>query len=84
MGSSVEEVRAVMVAQHWQKWYEKELHQDPDRPNAYPGVRGNYAIGVDFGKHFGLPFSYSVDAYWGFDQNGKMIDLKVRVMPQGL
>ena len=84
IGSSVQAVKTVIKTHKWRQCYEKRFEQSPRSINFFPGVKGTYAIGVDFGQHPGIPFSYGVDAYWGFDSTGKLIDLKVRVIPNGL
>lgn len=81
IGSSVEKVRSVVKAEHWRIFYEKGFQQTKTTQLSYPGVRGEYAIGVDFGEHFAFPSSFGVTAYWGFDHNGNMIDLRARVSP---
>jgi hypothetical protein len=84
IGSSIANVKSQIKAQNWKQCYEESFKESEISRNLFPGVDGTYAIGVDFGNHSGIPFSYGVDAYWGFDSSVKLIDLKVRVMPNGL
>jgi hypothetical protein len=50
----------------------------------YPGVNGNEIVGAYFGHYRGLPWLVDVYAFWGFDSNGKLIDLKVSKIPDAL
>jgi hypothetical protein len=84
MGSSVEKVKSAIATHHWKQIYERSFEESTSSMHIFPGVKGTHAIGVDFGEHFAIPFSYGVDAYWGFDATGKLIDVKVRVIPNAL
>jgi hypothetical protein len=52
--------------------------------NDYPGVKGEYFIQADLGSYQGIPFRVGVDAHWGFDSAGRLLDLRIRKMPEGL
>ena len=80
LGSSVEHVKSVIQVRKWKQCYEKQFAESERSRNFFPGVKGSYAVGVNFGRHGAFPFSYWVDAYWGFDSSGKLIDINVRQM----
>lgn len=91
LGSSVDQVKAFIKSQGWK--LDSEWHGNPGTvssetayPSAknFPGVLGGYFIGADLGEYQGIPWQISVDAYWGFDSEKKLIDLRVRKMSRAL
>jgi len=50
----------------------------------YPGVKGEYVIHADLGNYQGVPFRVGIDAFWGFDAAGRLVDLRVRKVHEGL
>jgi hypothetical protein len=77
-GSSVSDVRALIERQGWKSDYDWQGTNSHASPNDYPYVRGVRIIGAYFGHYQGIPWRADVDAFWGFDENGKLIDLHVR------
>jgi hypothetical protein len=44
----------------------------------FPAVKGTRVIGAYLGGYQGIPYRVELDAYWGFDESGHLIDLNVR------
>jgi hypothetical protein len=78
LGSSVEQVERLIRDREWIRNYEWKSQPSQSSEKLYPGVRGGWIIGADLGGYRGVPFYVDLDAYWGFDESGKLIDLKVR------
>ena len=73
LGSSVEDVRSVIAGNRW------KVNLDwKGTNNTLTEVQGTQIIGAYLGGYQGLPWHADVDAYWGFDDDGKLIDLNVR------
>jgi len=84
VGSSVEEVQTFIQSQGWEQNYNWKGTPDHSSETFYPGVKGGHIIGANLGQFRGLFFTCNIDAYWGFDANGKLIELRVRKMYDGL
>lgn len=91
LGSSIHDVEVVFAHEGWKgkiNWV-----WDPKDPKAaenlrmaetfYPGVKGVKIIGADIGEYH-APWDVWIDAYWGFDSSGKLIDVHVRRMVDSL
>jgi hypothetical protein len=78
LGSSVADVKAVIKSQGWRLDFEGEGTNSPTSPKDYPYVRGKHIIWAYFGSYQGIPWHADVDAFWGFDDAGKLIDFHVR------
>jgi len=78
LGSSVAEVKALISRQRWRLDFEWQGTNSPVRPADYPYVRGARIVGAYFGHYQGIPWRADVDAFWGFDDTGKLIDFHVR------
>lgn len=78
LGSTVAEVQALIKHQGWTLNYEWRGPIAPAAPKDYPYVRGAHIIGAYFGPYQGLPWRADVDAFWGFDGTGALIDFHVR------
>jgi hypothetical protein len=78
-GSSAEKVKLMISSNGWPLTFDRSL-KEPDTPQReYPGVKGIRAVAADLGTHSHFPGSpSSADAFWGFDESGRLIDLKVR------
>jgi hypothetical protein len=91
LGSSVDQVKALIKGQGWKllaEWHGNpgKVSSDTAYPSIkdYPGVKGEYFIHADLGSYQGIPFRVGVDAHWGFDSTGKLLDLRIRKMSEGL
>jgi hypothetical protein len=91
LGSSVGQVNALIKSQGWKLL--AEWHGNPGKVSSdtayprikdYPGVKGEYFIHADLGNYQGIPFRVDVDAFWGFDAAGQLVDLRIRKMAEGL
>jgi hypothetical protein len=80
LGSSVREVDSYIEAQGWKSSYNWEGTPTHLTETFYPGVKGQHIIGADLGHYRGILGRVDLDAYWGFDAAGKLIDLHVRKM----
>lgn len=78
LGSSVAEVKALIEKQGWKSDYEWRGTNLDANPRSFPYVRGGHIIGAYLGHYQGLPWRADVDAFWGFDDEGKLIDFHVR------
>ena len=78
LGSSVADVKALINRQGWRLDFEWQGTNSPASPRDYPYVRGGHIIGAYFGHYQGIPWRADVDAFWGFDESGKLIDFHVR------
>ena len=77
-GSSVGDVRALIQRQRWKLDFEWKGTNSPATPREYPYVRGSRIIGACLGGYEGIPWHADVDAFWGFDDGGRLIDFRVR------
>jgi hypothetical protein len=94
LGSSVAEVKALIERQGWKLEFDWQGAQKfdypwqstnlPPAPREYPYVSGCHVIGADLGGYQGIPFRADVDAFWGFDDKGRLIDFHVRKNYEGL
>jgi hypothetical protein len=89
LGSSVGQVKALIKRRGWKLL--AEWHGNPSKVssesasfNDYPGVKGEYFIQADLGSYQGIPFRVGVDAHWGFDAAGRLVDLRIRKGHEGL
>ena len=91
LGSSVGEVHALIKSRGWELL--AEWHGNPGKVSSdtlypsikdYPGVKGEYVIHADLGNYQGVPFRVGIDAFWGFDAAGRLVDLRVRKVHEGL
>jgi hypothetical protein len=84
LGSSPEQVDALIAAHRWSRHY--DWHGTPSHSSEefYPAVKGSRIIGAQLGGYQGIPFRADLDAYWGFDESGHLIDLNVRKMVDAL
>ena len=78
LGSSVAEVKALIDRQRWRLDFEWRGTNSHATPRDYPYVRGGHIIGAYFGHYQGIPWRADVDAFWGFDDDGRLIDFYVR------
>jgi hypothetical protein len=91
VGSSVGQVKALIEAKKWRlmaEWHgnPSSVSSDVPYPGAkdYPGVKGEYFIHADLGSYQSIPFRVGVDAHWGFDRQGRLLDLRIRKGVEGL
>ena len=84
LGSSSEQVDAFIAAHHWSRHYDWHGTPSPTSEKPYPAVKGTRVIGAYLGGYQGIPFRADLDAYWGFDESGHLIDLNVRKMVDAL
>lgn len=77
LGSKFEYVLSILSKEKWEIRYVSEskgfYHQGVIPPK---GV-GDKSIKAFLGSYQGLPFKASVVVYWGFDADGKLIDIWV-------
>ena len=91
LGSSIGDVKALMKRQAWKllaEWHGNpgKVSSDTAYPSIkdYPGIKGEYFIHADLGNYQGIPFRVGVDAFWGFDAAGRLVDLRIRKGAEGL
>jgi hypothetical protein len=84
LGSSSNEVRTFIAKRGWKSKYDWMGTPSPVSEKQFPAVKGSHIIGADLGGYQGLPFHVDLDAYWGFDASGRLIDLRVRKMADGI
>jgi hypothetical protein len=78
LGSSVSEVKAVIAQQGWRLDLDWQGTNSLTSARDYPYVKGTHIINAYLGHYQGIPFRADIDAFWGFDDQGKLIDLHVR------
>jgi hypothetical protein len=78
LGSSVADVKTLIEKQGWKLKYEWRGANLDASPREYPYVRGGHIIGAYFGHYQGVPWRADVDAFWGFDDEERLIDFHVR------
>ena len=78
LGSSVADVKALIAEQGWKSDYEWRGTNLDANPKNFPYVRGDHIIGAYFGHYQGIPWRADVDAFWGFDDEERLIDFHVR------
>jgi len=78
LGSSVADVKTLIEEQGWKLKYEWRGTNLDANPRNYPYVRGGHIIGAYFGHYQGFPWRADVDAFWGFDDEERLIDFHVR------
>ena len=78
LGSPPDQVDAFIAAHHWCRNYDWHGTPSASSEKFFPGVRGTRVIGAYLGGYQGIPYRVEVDAYWGFDESGHLIDLNVR------
>jgi hypothetical protein len=78
LGSSVKNVETFIASQGWKQKYNWQGTPSDISEHYFPGVKGGHIIGADLGRFRGFPWGGYVDAFWGFDSRGKLIDLHVR------
>jgi hypothetical protein len=91
LGSSVSQVKAFIEAKKWRlvsEWHGNPSNVSSEIPypsvKNYPAVKGEYFIQADLGSYQAFPFRVGVDAHWGFDSAERLLDLRIRKMPEGL
>ena len=72
LGSSLEDVRS-LLEQHG--WHDERFQDTLPRPAAVP------FLGGEIGSYQGLPWHTSVRAFWEFDSNNRLVDIRIeRIM----
>jgi len=74
----VADVKTLIEEQGWELNYEWRGENSDANPRSYPYVRGGHIIGAYFGHYQGFPWRADVDAFWGFDDEERLIDFHVR------
>ena len=69
VGSSRSDVKAILKERGW---YTDGFATTQPRPARYPFLAG------DLGGYQGLPWYVFVDAFWEFDNNEKLVNVRVR------
>ena len=78
IGTPIEDVRKSIAAHGW---VTDPAHQENlgfHKDEGASRVIGSYSIHASLGSHRGIPFRVFVSAYWGFDKDGKLTDIRVR------
>jgi hypothetical protein len=82
IGSSVGEVKSIIAKHGWKldcDWQSTAEHPPLSHSERmYPYVAGSRVIGAYLGHYQGLPWRIDVDVFWGYDSQGKLIDVYVR------
>jgi len=89
LGSSINEVKSILVKNNWKINYEREgLNEARKQFNMpfnilkreYPYVDGDYALSTIIADYL----SISIGVFWGFDTEGKLIDVYINREVDGL
>jgi hypothetical protein len=78
LGSSISDVKALITHQGWRLENDWQGTNSPTSPTDYPYVTGTHILVAYLGHYQGIPWRADVDAFWGFDDQGRLIDLYVR------
>jgi hypothetical protein len=78
LGSSPADVEAFMIRQGWKVNYHWQGIPTKMSETFYPGVKGSKIVGAYVGHYQGVPWRIDIDTYWGFDNQGRLIDLRFR------
>jgi hypothetical protein len=82
LGSSVKDVKSIIAKHDWKlhmDWQSTAEHPPLSHSEReYPYVAGSLIISADLGHYQGLPWRIDIEAFWGFDSQGKLIDVHVR------
>jgi hypothetical protein len=78
LGSSIAEVKSVIARNRWKINLDWKGTNSKASTNSYPYVQGTQILAAYLGGYQGLPWRADVDAFWGFDEDGKLIEFCVR------
>ena len=84
LGTSINDVKSYNSKKNWELDYEWEGVPSKNSEDHYPAVKGSHIIGAYLGKYWGPLFRTDVDAFWGFNSSGKLIDFRIRKMTDAL
>ena len=77
LGSSMSDVRSLIQERSWEVAYDDESRGFLDQRVRPPQVVGTSSIRAELGNYQGLPWRTFVTVFWGFDAEGKLIDVWV-------
>lgn len=78
LSSSSADVKALMDRQGWKQTSDWKGTNSQRSSGEYPYVRGQRILVSDLGCYQGIPWRTHVEVFWGFDEDGKLIDVHVR------
>ena len=78
LSSSIAEVKALIDRQGWKQTSDWQGTNSQPSSGEYPYVRGERILVSHLGHYQGIPWRTDVEVFWGFDENGKLIDVHVR------
>lgn len=91
LGSTIDQVKTLIRKRRWTvvgEWQGRPSNVSSAVPypkvKDYPAVKGEHFIHADLGSYQGIPFRVGVDAHWGFDSAGRLVDLRIRKVPEAL
>ena len=78
LGRHITDVREFVSTREWDVAYDSETHGFLDqRDPANLSTVGSMSIRAEVGTYWGIPFLTYVTVFWGFDADGKLIDIWV-------
>lgn len=77
LGSSMNDVRSLIQAESWEVAYDDESRGFLDQRVRPSKVVGSASIRAELGSYQGLPWRVYVTVFWGFDNEGRLIDVWV-------
>lgn len=78
--SSVADLRRTIEDKGWRELTDWTGTETEETRTYYPGVPGTTILQVELGGYLGFPWPVDVDSFWGFDQDGQLIAIRVRKM----
>ncbi|MCK5612726.1 hypothetical protein KAR91_63220 [Candidatus Pacearchaeota archaeon] len=77
LGSSFDDVAQIIEKQGWEVAYKSKEHGFRDQGSCPEKIVGSMSIRASLGDYRGIPFKANVTVFWGFDEEGKLIDIWV-------
>jgi hypothetical protein len=77
LGSDISDVRSLIQEEEWRVAYDDETRGFLDQRVRPPRTVGTKSIRAELGSYQGPPWRTFVTIFWGFDRDGKLIDVWV-------
>jgi hypothetical protein len=79
LGSDFSDVRAWLERRRWLDLGHHEQVGFPwEEPGQQYGIIGARSLGAHLGHYQGIPWRVDVEAFWAFDGDGRLVEVKVR------
>lgn len=82
LGSTAVEVKDLIREKDWGVCLDFTGNTSKIRDTTHTGVVGYHIIGATL-PDYGFLFRIHTQAYWGFDENGKLVDVSIRRWSEG-